>query len=518
VKALQRALASPGWLLAAVFIAFFWLLGDGALYDIDEGAFSEATREMFERGDFAATWLNGEPRYDKPILIYWLQALSTYLLGFTEFALRLPSALAASLWAWAVWGFARRRLGAEAALAAALTLTFSLFVVIEGRAATADALLNLFIALTFFDMWRWMERPRRRILARVYLWLALGLLTKGPVAVALPLLASLVYMAGLGRLRLWWRALRDPWGWALLLLIVLPWGVAVYRDQGWAFFEGFLLQHNLERFADTLEGHGGHWWYYLLAAPLVVWPFSGWLVPVARALRADWADPLGRFLWSWFGVVLVLFSLSNTQLPHYLLYGATPLFLLMGRHREALRNRWVAFGPPLLLLVLLAALPEILALAARHGHGEYPRAIFAYGARSLGWGYRLPVLAALAGVLLLAVGHHLPTWRALTISGFFTTLALNGAFGPAFFRIYQGPVKEAGLIARELGRPAVFFESRFPSFSVYRRAVTPKAVPGPGELALTRVDRLKDLPVRLGDRGYRVIYRRGGIALIQVDE
>ena len=514
----MKALQSPWLLLPAVFVAFFWLLDDGALYDIDEGAFAEATREMFERADFVATWLNGEPRYDKPILTYWFQALATRVFGFTEFALRLPSALAATLWVWAVWSFARGRLGEEAAWTAALTLCFSLFVLIEGRAATADALLNLFLALAFLDIWRWIEGPRRAVLLRVYLWLALGLLTKGPVAVALPLLASLIHLGSLGRLRLWWRAVRDPWGWLLLLALVVPWGVAVYRDQGWAFFQGFLLHHNLDRFSDTMEGHGGHWWYYLVAAPLVVWPFSGWLVPLARAMPRDWADSLGRFLWSWFGVVLVLFSLSGTQLPHYLLYGATPLFLLMGRHREDLGNRWLAFLPPLLLLGLLALLPEVLALAARQAHGEYQRAIFAYGADSLGWTYRLPVLAAIAGVLLLGLARHLPVWRALCLAGFFTTLAINGAFGPAFFRIYQGPVKEAGLLARELGRPTVFFESRFPSFSVYRRAVTRQGVPRPGDLALTRVDHLRDLERRLGKGRFEVIYRRGGIALIRAHE
>ena len=81
-------------LLPALWIGFFWLLGDSALYDLDEGAFTEATREMFENGNFIATYLNGEPRYDKPILIYWLQA-----------ALMLRRAV------WWVWPRSRRALG-----------------------------------------------------------------------------------------------------------------------------------------------------------------------------------------------------------------------------------------------------------------------------------------------------------------------------------------------------------------------------------------------------------------------
>ena len=81
------------WLAAAAIVAsFYWMLGAAPLFDVDEGAFSQATLEMFERGDFLSTYLNGEPRYDKPILIYWLQASSVKSFGFNEFALRLPSA------------------------------------------------------------------------------------------------------------------------------------------------------------------------------------------------------------------------------------------------------------------------------------------------------------------------------------------------------------------------------------------------------------------------------------------
>src|SRR5690242_18173831 len=129
--------------LFAVALSLFLRLGDAPLFDVDEGAFSEATLEMFQRGDFLSTYLNGEPRYDKPILIYWLQAVSVSLLGVSELAFRLPSALCASLWVALTFAFARRQFGAGQALVAAGIMGTSLGVYIIGRAATADALLNL---------------------------------------------------------------------------------------------------------------------------------------------------------------------------------------------------------------------------------------------------------------------------------------------------------------------------------------------------------------------------------------
>ena len=67
--------ASHAWPLAlavigAVTVSLFLWLGHAPLFDVDEGAFSEATLEMFQRGDFLSTYLNGAPRYDKPILVY----------------------------------------------------------------------------------------------------------------------------------------------------------------------------------------------------------------------------------------------------------------------------------------------------------------------------------------------------------------------------------------------------------------------------------------------------------------
>src|SRR5436190_19018388 len=100
------------WLtVAAVLARFFWMLGAAPLFDVDEGAFSQATMEMFQRGDFLSTYLNGEPRYDKPILVYWLQALGVALIGPSEWAFRLPSAICASLWALITYLFVKHHYG-----------------------------------------------------------------------------------------------------------------------------------------------------------------------------------------------------------------------------------------------------------------------------------------------------------------------------------------------------------------------------------------------------------------------
>ena len=171
----------------AIFLAFFVNLGNAPLFDRDEGAFSEATREMVESGNYISTTLNGEPRYDKPILTYYVQAVGVALLGWNEWGLRLHSALAATLWVLLVLGFAREQWDDLTGWVAGIITATSLWVMIIGRAATADALLNLFLVLSLFDLFRFWKSKRKGPLYRLFLWSALGFLTKGPVAVAVPL-------------------------------------------------------------------------------------------------------------------------------------------------------------------------------------------------------------------------------------------------------------------------------------------------------------------------------------------
>src|SRR6476619_5546131 len=141
----------------AVALSLFLRLGHAPLFDVDEGAFSEATLEMFQRNDFLSTYLNGEPRYDKPILTYWLQAASVSVFGVSELAFRLPSALCAALWVVLAFAFARRYFGAQRALLVAGVMGTSLGVYVIGRAATADALLNMLIAASMFAAWLYLE-------------------------------------------------------------------------------------------------------------------------------------------------------------------------------------------------------------------------------------------------------------------------------------------------------------------------------------------------------------------------
>jgi 4-amino-4-deoxy-L-arabinose transferase-like glycosyltransferase len=528
----QAIIGSPWFLIATVWLAFYWQLGAVPLYDLDEGAFTEATREMLASGNYITPHKDGEPRYDKPILIYWLQAISVKALGLNEFALRLPSAIAATLWLLALWLFVRRQVDTSTATLAGLTMALGLQVAIIGKAAVADAVLNLFIALAFFDIYRWRLKPTSATLLRIYAWLGLGFLTKGPVAVFFPLLGSFLYFAFLRDLRRWARAVFAPLGWLVFIAVAGPWYLAIFLQDGLGFFNAFFLDHNVGRFGGIKHGHDGFPGYYFVMLPLVLLPFSGWFLSLLPAVKALWNEPLDRFLVLWFVTVFAFFSFSETKLPHYLVYGITPLFILMARHRERLRNRWLAFLPPILFMLLLAALPHLLEPIAAQAHRLHEQAMFASADHVLDWTYQL---AALGGLLALLGLLWMPTpalWQRLVAAGVIQTLVVFGALVPRVFEVMQAPVKEAAYIARELALPTVVYQTNMPSFSVYRQAITPEvALPAPGQLVFLRLDKLQTLIQQAGieQTGNQLakgpfikgplveLYRRGPVVLLKLE-
>ncbi len=515
---LTRLLVSPWFLVLVVWLAFFWQLGAVPLYDLDEGAFTEATREMLTSGNFITPHRDGEPRYDKPVLIYWLQAASVSAFGLNEFALRLPSAIAASLWVLALWWFVRARLDAATATIAGLVMALGLEVAIIGKAAVADALLNLFIALAFFEIYGWRLRPTRATLLRAYLWLGLGFLTKGPVAVFFPLLVSFLYFVSLREWRVWLSAVFDWRGWLVFIAVAGPWYLAIYLDDGLGFFQSFFLGHNLGRYSGVKHGHSGFLGYYFVMLPVVVLPFTGWFFSLLPQVRRFWADELDRFLLLWFVAVFVVFSFSGTKLPHYLVYGITPLFILMARYRDALRNRWLAFVPPLLFVVLMAALPELLALLEAQADRAHEQAMFAQGVRVLDSDYRLGTWVGLVTMIGLLLWSRAALWGRLILAGLVQTVLVFGLLVPAVFAVMQAPVKQAGLLARQLDRPTVVYRTSMPSFSVYRDAITPDSDrPQVGELVFLRVDKLKGLAERVAPNRLALRYRQGPVALVLIE-
>lgn len=539
IRILRRAVSSPVFIIFSIAISFWLGLGWVPLFDLDEGAFTEATREMMASGNYAATFLDGEPRYDKPIFFYWLQAASIHLFGFNEWAFRLPSVVMASLWAWIVFYFVQEFSNTQRAKIAVLFLINGIWVALIARSAIADAVLNVFLTLLMFDMWRyfhsiqhahttrttmpvktaipakeWMFFKHNILTIRIYLWMALATLTKGPVAIAVPLVVSLIYLLSSRAPFAFYRAYIHPIGWLTYIAVVSPWLYAVYLSQGSGFFEGFIIEHNIKRFTSTRENHGGSLLYYFIILPIILVPYSGLLGSVCKRSITHLQQPLTRYLCIWFTVIFALFSLSKTQLPHYILNGCVPLFVLIAVHVNLHnKNRW-ALWVPIAFMMLLTSIPWILPIAHELTDG-FVAAMLSRHHEAMPPHYVITSVVCLTLIIAVALLPQLRTWQRLTISGIVLNFFIFTMLVKFISGLQEAPVHHAIQFLKNRGgdETVVSFRMHMPSFSVYRQKITPLRAPGVGEIALTRIDRIHKL--QQPHTQYQQLFESGGLVLLK---
>jgi len=368
VSARRPPPAPLAWLVLAAAVALGWRLGGGRLLDPDEGRNAEVAREMAQSNDYLLPHLDGLPYLDKPVVYFAAAAAAMEVLGPNETAARLPAYLATLATLALVAWFARRRWGADAGWLAALALATMPMPFAYARTAIFDSTLSLCTTaaiLCFFE-----ERP-------VLAWAAMGAgaLTKGPVALLIPLAAVVPWalLTGSGG-----AALRRIFDWRGLLAfaaVALPWFVAVATRIP-AFPQYVFVRETWERFMTPSFHRGGPWWYFLPILPIAAFP---WIVPALAGLkhwRWGWLarreNPHAReavFLTCWVLAPLAFFSFNHSKLPQYVLPLMPALALAAARAyaREGMRFAWrasvvcaVALG--LALVSLTGWMPAPIAL------------------------------------------------------------------------------------------------------------------------------------------------------------
>lgn len=356
-----RRLRLPHWrtlLLLALLGALLLLPGTGRLplMDRDEPRFAQATREMGQRNDWVIPTFNGEYRFDKPPLTYWLMEPGYRLLGENELGARLHAVLSTLLLAWLVFAFARALgLRPKPAAGAAAAMLFSVQFLAHGRAAVADMPMILCVTAMHYALYGLLFRtPGQRgvlgLRALLCASLCLGFLAKGPVAWLTPLL-TLIFCRWVFRPRraLPWRRLGLEWVLPTAVFGVALWGLPALRLTQGEFWEVGIGFHVVERGMRRFHGRLFVPFYYPLTALFSLFPWSVQTGHLARLLRRR-ADARTAFLLSWLLSPMVIFLFYATQLPHYTLPGFPAFFLLLGmawnRHGRLSRG-WRIFGSAL---------------------------------------------------------------------------------------------------------------------------------------------------------------------------
>ena len=304
----------------------------------------------------------------------------------------------------------------------------------------------------------------------------------------------------------------NPVGILLFVSIALPWYLLEYRDQGMAFIEGFFIKHNLSRFNTSFEEHSGSILYYIPVLIVGMMPFTGLLFTVIFNIKTLLRNHTNRFLLIWFVFVFVFFSLSGTKLPHYIIYGYTPLFILMARALPLSRHteRFAAF--PMLLLALLASLPYILQIALQKIDDEFLKAILTGGIELTGQHHLLIIIAAILCIAAIQFIPRLSAAGKLISTGVVFSFLINFYLMPLAGNLLQIPVKEAALLAKKEGYKTVMWKVYNPSYFVYSESLAELRAPKRGEIVLTTVKELKNL------QNTTLLYSKYGIVLAKLKQ
>jgi 4-amino-4-deoxy-L-arabinose transferase-like glycosyltransferase len=388
--------------------ALSWRIGSYPLFELDEGRNTEVAREMARGGDFVLPHLDGLPYLDKPALYFAAVALCLRAFGESEAAARLPSLLFTVGTLALVFALGRRFASSLAGAFAALALATMPLVAAYGRTVIFDSALAFFETLALYAAWRALEGGPRAGNWGALFWAALGLgaLTKGPVAIVVPLLV-------LGAFALAARASLRPlfrrWGWPWLLVIALPWLVAVSLRRP-DFPSYAFVDESLRRFTTTASARTGPFWYFL---PIALGGSAPWIAPALAGGLVAWRRRSERkaraarpavFVLAWALAPLIFFSLSESKLPGYYL-PALPAYalaaaLVLDRSREdtGVATLVARAGAAAAVLLLLLA----LALPIWDWLGAMPQRLTApYRAALSGFVPAFATALAVAGVLAL---------------------------------------------------------------------------------------------------------------------
>jgi 4-amino-4-deoxy-L-arabinose transferase-like glycosyltransferase len=478
-------------LTAICLLTFFAGLGRSAIGDSDEAFYAESAREMIGGGDWVTPHYNYEYRFQKPIFFYWLVAATYKVAGVGEAAARFPSALAGLALTLMTLACGHRWFGARTGLVAGLIVATSFGYFPIARSSLPDLPLALFISLATWTLAEAvLGRPRgatndrtdsdvaptamdsgahpaaahliaptprttnappvvgggeiassaerRWWLIASAVSMGLGLLTKGPVAVALPLMIVLA-LATLARKP--WLPSRSGWlglSWAHLatgagvfLAVALPWFAAMVAAHGLEYLDRFFVGENFERFATDKYNDRRPIWFYapILLGGLAPWsPFVFlWVPSIRRVLRGERRGTDGEWRAAiWAAVPFVFYTFSVGQQPRYILPVLPPLALLVAQtlltrmdrarasHQRSLAlaicTTASAIGLIVLAVLLHSARPLLFALSPTSGViGTAVIVVAGVGLACVAWFARhtlLPTALAAASIATLLPLHY----------------------------------------------------------------------------------------------------------------
>lgn len=348
-------------ILSGIFF-FIPFLGKVHLFDWDEINFAESAREMIVTGNYHRVQINFQPFAEKPPFFFWLQAISMKLFGINEFAARFPNALFGIITLVTFFFIGKKYKSPQFGFIWAISYLGTFLPHLYFKSAIIDPVFNYFIFLGIYFMYQ--DRLSQRLQAngiRKYLnislaglFIGLGTLTKGPVALLVFLLVFLIYF-------IFKKFKNFPDIKKILLFtffftaVCLLWFGQEIAENGFWFLKEFLwVQADL--FLHPVASHGEPFYYHFVVVFIGCFPISIIALPVLFGKNSGDNIDFQRLMKILFWTVMILFSISKTKIVHYSSLTYMPLAFLATVHLDNLLETKIKMKKSLLILILIMGL------------------------------------------------------------------------------------------------------------------------------------------------------------------
>ena len=349
-------------LVVFIFGYFLLLIGLGSTGLVDETPplFASAGRAMSHSEDWLTPKVNGILRFDKPPFYYWLMALF-YSIPANEnwdklgsLSARLPSALSTLFLMMMIadtvfCAIEDSKVKIQLSLIASLSFVLSPLIIIWSRTAVSDSLLCATLGISLLSFWRKISSKNERICIIPWLFLAIGILTKGPVAFVITFTTLISFLLTHKNWKKLLLKINPGRGLLLTFLISSPWYLIQLLQNGNIFWDNFFGYHNLKRYTSVVNNHAESWWFYIFILILASLPFSIFLIhgmiDTSREIiknfeiKSDNSNNIHIFSLCWLLSVFLFFSFSATKLPSYWIPAIPAASILISRSVEILNNK-----------------------------------------------------------------------------------------------------------------------------------------------------------------------------------
>ncbi|HLF46553.1 MAG TPA: glycosyltransferase family 39 protein [Chitinophagaceae bacterium] len=305
------------WFLSGISVLLLFPgLGNTPLWIYDEVRNAECAREMFERGDWIVPTFNGGLRTLKPPLHYYFMFGGFEIFGVTEWGARFFSAVSGLFTILLTYFFVKKYSSEKHAFITGLVLLASSHFLFEFRMSVPDPYLIFFNVASIFTAYAFFREKKFYWLLLCAVCMGLGTLAKGPVAIALPGAAILLWL-------IWEKRWKEIFSWKIfvagiiMLAVAVPWYWLVHKATDGEWTKGFFLQHNLGRFSEAMEGHGGLFILVPVVVLLGMLPASVFIGESLKNFKTRFSNSFLKLSFSVIAIFIVFYSISGTKLPNY---------------------------------------------------------------------------------------------------------------------------------------------------------------------------------------------------------